>query len=76
MNYPAQISLRLKYRRLSKSCIGLLIVWLGVNVLIATEFGSFAAEPMVIEQLELAELDLHITDCNLDMATMRIDLEN
>ncbi len=76
MNYPAQISLRLKYRRLSKSCIGLLLVWLGVNVLIATEFGSFAAEPVSGEQIEVAELNMQFTDCNLDMATMRSDLEN
>ena len=75
MNYPGQISLRLKYRRLSKSCVGLLIVWLGVNALIATEFGSFAAEPMSGEPIAVAELNM-ITDCNLDIANMRADLEN
>ena len=76
MNYPGQISLRLKYRRLSKSCVGLLIVWLGVNALIATEFGSFAAEPMSGETIEVANLNMNITDCNLDIANMRADLEN
>ena len=75
MNYPGQISLRLKYRRLSKSCVGLLIVWLGVNALIATEFGSFAAEPMSGEPIVVAELNMN-TDCNLDIANMRVNLEN